>query len=145
MRGLCFASTLLFCSWAGPAVAHKPSDSYLRISSGGEQLTAQWDIALKDLEFLIGLDSDQNGEITWGELKSKRQAIAAHALSRLEVAAGGNACELRLTDLMVNQHSDGAYAVLLLESDCPRRRRSGERLLQPVVRRRPDAPRARAV
>jgi hypothetical protein len=28
----------------------------------------QWDIALRDLDFAIGLDTDADGEITWGEV-----------------------------------------------------------------------------
>jgi hypothetical protein len=110
---------LLLIGWSccSLAQAHKPSDSYLRIRSGEEQLSAQWDISLKDLELLIGLDSNRNGEITWGELKAHEQAIAAHALSRLHVTADGRECNLRLAKLMVAQHSDGSYAVLELESD----------------------------
>jgi hypothetical protein len=114
---------ILFCSVAAlcatPAFAHKPSDSYLTITGGGVQLSAEWDIALKDLEFLIGLDADQNGDITWGELKAQRQAIAAHALSRLRITADGQDCELHVVQLLVTRHSDGAYAVLALETNCP--------------------------
>ncbi len=112
---------LLLLAWllCARAFAHKPSDSYLRITGGGQRLSAQWDIALKDLEFLIGLDADRNGEITWGELKAQRQAIAAHALSRLRITADGHECDLRLTELLVTRHSDGSYAVLSLETDCP--------------------------
>ena len=113
--------SLLLLVWliCATASAHKPSDSYLRISGGGEHLTAEWDIALKDLEFLIGLDSNQNGEITWGELKAQRQAIAAHAFSRLHIAADGQSCNLQVVELLVTQHSDGAYAVLSLETNSP--------------------------
>jgi hypothetical protein len=102
-----------------PVHAHKPSDSYLTIIGGQSRLSAQWDIALKDLEMLVGLDADQNGQITWGELKARQQAIAAHALSRLTIEADGVPCELKLARLMVTRHSDGSYAVLLLESVCP--------------------------
>jgi hypothetical protein len=119
MAGIRWALVLLVWLWTSLALAHKPSDSYLRIASGEERLSAQWDISLKDLEFLIGLDANRDGEITWGEVKSQRQAIAAHALSRLHLTADGHACELQLADLLVTQHSDGAYAVLALESNCP--------------------------
>jgi hypothetical protein len=107
------------CSWSPLALAHKPSDSYLRIIGGKDQLSAQWDISLKDLEFLIGLDADRNGEITWGELKAQRQAIAAHALSRLHLSADGRECNLQVAELLVTHHSDGGYAVLALQTDCP--------------------------
>jgi hypothetical protein len=119
MSGLRATFVLVVLVLSTRADAHKPSDSYLRITGDGEQLTAEWDISLKDLEFLIGLDADQNGEITWGELKAQRQAIAAHALSRLHISADGRDCELQVAKLLVTQHSDGPYAVLALETDCP--------------------------
>jgi len=119
VRGADLLWLLLTCLLSAPALAHKPSDSYLTITSGGEQLAAKWDIAIKDLEFVIGLDADQNGEITWGELKIQRQEIAAHALSRLHVTADSRNCKLSVTELLVTQHSDGAYAVLMLQADCP--------------------------
>jgi hypothetical protein len=30
-------------------------------------VTGRWDIALRDLDFALGLDADGDGEITWGE------------------------------------------------------------------------------
>ena len=112
---------LLLFAWScgSLALAHKPSDSYLRIRGGEQQLSIQWDIALKDLEFLIGLDANRDGEIIWGELKARQQAVVAHALSRLHITADGRECELQLAKLLVNQHSDGSYAVLELASDGP--------------------------
>lgn len=106
-------------SLSGLARAHKPSDSYLRLHGGEETLTAEWDIALKDLELLVGLDANQDGEITWGELKSQRDAIVAHALSRLQLEYAGETCDLEVVDLLVNQHSDGTYALLRLATNCP--------------------------
>ena len=101
------------------SLAHKPSDSYLNIDASGKRLTAEWEIGLRDLEMLIGLDSDQNGEITWRELKDHRLAISAHALSRLQITAAGRPCGLEVSDLRVTRHSDGSYAALMLKSDCP--------------------------
>ena len=101
------------------AVAHKPSDSYLRFDATGELLAIQWDISLRDLELLIGLDADQDGQITWGEVKHQRSAIEAHALSQLRIKADHRTCLVRPTSLMINRHSDGAYVVLALETDCP--------------------------
>ncbi len=110
---------LLVCLLVTSVQAHKPSDSYLTITGGGEQLTVKWDIALKDLEYVLGLDADQDGEITWGELQAKRQAITAHALSRLQINADGQNCNLQVDDLLVTRHSDGSYAVLTMRTGCP--------------------------
>ncbi len=53
------------------AHAHKPSDSYLTLKVDGERIDGQWDIALRDLDYAISLDANQDGEITWGEVKAK--------------------------------------------------------------------------
>ena len=99
------------------ALAHKPSDSYLKITTDGPYLTIQWDIALKDLDFQLGLDTNQNGEITWGEVKSRRSAIEAYALSHLDMTVADQPVVLRLSDLMIARHSDGAYAALMIETE----------------------------
>ncbi len=104
--------TLLLMLTVAAAHAHKPSDSYLTVKAEGGQIEGQWDIALRDLEHAIGLDADGNGEITWGELSARHSDVASYALARLQIAAGAAACTLRVTDHLVDQHSDGAYAVI---------------------------------
>jgi hypothetical protein len=105
---------------AGPARAHKPSDSYLSliVTDPAAPIAGRWDIALRDLDFALGLDADGNGEITWGEVRVRHDAIAAYALARLAVEADGRACALKAGAQQVDQHSDGAYTVLNFTLDC---------------------------
>jgi hypothetical protein len=119
---LLLLASLLTVAAAGPARAHKPSDSYLSLSIAdtAAPLAGRWDIALRDLDFAIGLDADGNGEITWGEVRVRHDAIAAYALARLAVEADGRACTLKAGAQQVDQHSDGAYTVLNFAVDCPR-------------------------
>jgi hypothetical protein len=111
----CLLAALLL---SAPAWAHKPSDSYLTLEVRQARVEGQWDIALRDLEMAIGLDQDGNGELTWNEVRSRHDAIAAYALARLKLASGGSACPLRVTEHLLDEHSDGAYAVLRLHADC---------------------------
>ena len=104
---------------AGLAHAHKPSDSYLAIHSDGRTLRGQWDIALRDLEYAVGLDADGDGAITWGELKAKQAEVDAYVLARLVLRADGAVCSLRPDEHLVDDHSDGAYAVLRFAAQCP--------------------------
>lgn len=100
------------------AHAHKPSDSYLALSVERGRIVGQWDIAVRDLEVAIGLDADGDGEITWGELKAKHADIASYALARLGLGADSRTCPLTPTGHLVDNHSDGAYAVLRFETNC---------------------------
>ena len=95
-----------------PAHAHKASDAYLTLKTQSGAFTAQWDLALRDLEAAIGLDLDDDGRITWGELKSRQSAVVSYAFSRLQLWSGGFRRDLTLTEFLVDHHSDGAYAVL---------------------------------
>ena len=101
-----------------PAMAHKASDSYLVLQVNGREVAGQWDVALRDIDFAIGLDANGDGDITWGEVQARHADIAAWALGRLELERGG-ACSLQAAELLVDNHTDGAYAVLRLTGTCP--------------------------
>jgi len=116
MRQFVVAWVLLVCQMT--AWAHKASDSYLVIDVKGNTVTAQWDIALRDIDFALGLDRDGNAEITWGELRARQSDVAVWALSRLALTRNGN-CPLQVSGLQVDEHTDGGYAVLHLSGVCP--------------------------
>ena len=110
---------LLLCGWLAPAQAHKPSDSYLSLAVHGQQVEGQWDIALRDLDFAIGLDGNGDGALTWDEIRARHAAIAAYALQRLQVASDQGVCPLKAVEQLIDSHTDGAYNVLRFRADCP--------------------------
>lgn len=112
---------LLVIAWllfSLPAWAHKPSDSYLSLSVQHDHVEGQWDIALRDLADAIGLDSDGNGELTWGEVRNKHGEIEAYALSRLALSADHQTCATQVLDQLIDHHTDGTYSVLRFRADC---------------------------
>jgi hypothetical protein len=117
-RWLALALTLLLHA---AALAHKPSDSYLTIrgTAGSDDLAVRWDIALRDLDYVLELDRDGNGALTWGEVRQRADDIARYATGHLELAAGDRPCRWETAaPLMLDRHSDGTYAVLTLAARC---------------------------
>ena len=112
--GALFAVLLL----ALPAAAHKASDSYLALAVEGKKVTAQWDLALRDLADPLALDADGDGKITWGELRARQSEVASWALAHLAVSAEGKPCAPGPVQLLVDSHSDGTYAVLRFAMQC---------------------------
>lgn len=104
--------------WCIVAQAHKPSDSYLNLRSDGGLVQGQWDIALRDLEDAIGLDVNDDGSITWGELRARQTEVYAYALSRLRISADRQECHPEAEGLLVTEHTDGRYAVLRFSANC---------------------------
>ncbi len=111
--------TILVFFIGTPAWAHKPSDSYLSLDIQGAEVSGQWDIALRDLDYALGLDRDNDGAITWGEVRSRHDDITAYALAHLKLEAGGTVCSTAARDQLIDHHSDGAYTVLRLTASCP--------------------------
>jgi hypothetical protein len=109
---------ILLCLGLPCAHAHKPSDSYLMLSVEGNTISGQWDIALRDLDFALGLDVNGDAEITWGEVRAKHAEIAAYAMSHLQLANQGHACPAHVIEHLIDDHTDGAYAVLRFKAEC---------------------------
>jgi len=103
------------------AQAHKASDAYLQLQrTGATTLSLRWDIALRDLDAALDLDTDGDSAITWGEVKAARPAIDTYALSHLQLNAGQ--CVFVPTasgDAPLEARVDGSYLVLRLQTDCP--------------------------
>lgn len=99
------------------AYAHQTSDSYLRMRVADGGMTGQWFLALHDLEFAVGLDGNEDGAITWGELKARREAVVKYAGERLTIGQSGKAIPIRFAaELQVDHLNNGGYAVLNIES-----------------------------
>jgi hypothetical protein len=121
-RALLALLALLLALCAPAARAHKPSDSYLSITVHDDgTLDGRWDIALRDLDYAIGLDADGDGALTWGEVRRRHADIAGYALARLAVRAGDAACTLAPGAQQLDAHTDGTYTVIPLRISCPQR------------------------
>jgi hypothetical protein len=115
---LLFVALLMF---QAPAWAHKPSDSYLtlRATAGSADIAVRWDIALRDLDYVLQLDRNGNGEISWGEVRQRSEDITRLATSRLQLSSADQPCNwATASPLMLDKHSDGTYAVLSLTAQC---------------------------
>jgi hypothetical protein len=112
------AALLALMLMCAPALAHKASDAYLTIERDGGALRGRWDIALRDLDNALRLDVDGDGDITWGEVRTREPDIASYALPRLRLSSGGERCGLAVSAYEIDTHTDGTYAVLRLSGRC---------------------------
>jgi hypothetical protein len=104
-----------------PVHAHKPSDSYLTLRAEANSIAIRWDVALRDLDYVLQLDRDGNGELTWGEVRQRGDDIQKLAIAGLALSSAGQACPVQAGGpLMLDRHSDGTYAVLTLHAPCAR-------------------------
>jgi hypothetical protein len=103
---------------ATTAFAHKGSDSYWTLRADGAEVTGRIDVALRDLDALLGLDTNGDGQLTWGEVKAKEPALRAVLTSALTITQQAP-CPLELGAFRVISHSDGAYLAVPTTARCP--------------------------
>lgn len=105
---------------AGVADAHTVSNAYLtlNVAPGSQQIKGQWDVGLRDLQFVLEIDDNGDGKITWGELRKHQAQIAKYAYSHLKFSSAGKVCQIDPTQQLVDHHADGGYDVLLFDVDC---------------------------
>ncbi len=97
-----------------PALAHKASDAYLQLEGGGGPTTLRIDVALRDLDVALDLDSDGDGALTWGEIKSAWPSIESYLLTHVELTG----CPLKPAGRALERRIDGVYAALTFDSSC---------------------------
>jgi hypothetical protein len=119
---------MLACAAFSPAQPHSASDAYLTLSADAKNpdvLHGQWDIALRDLDFLMGLDDNGDGKVSWGEVRQHLPAIERYAYGRLAFGSANAACKIAPVRQQIDDHADGAYVVLFFDVTCGRAESAG--------------------
>lgn len=115
---LTIGAAALCCLLGSPALAHKPSDSYLTLRDESGGLSGHWDIALRDLDRTFVLDENGDGSLTWGELQKQVENLTESVFRKLTIARGSNPCSWTHGELELVEHSDGPYARLPFTATC---------------------------
>jgi hypothetical protein len=122
MRWRCLPLVLGVAAFS-PAHSHSASDAYLTLTADAQNpglLHGQWDIALRDLDFLLALDDNGDGKVSWGEVRRHLPDIERYAYGRLAFRSGDAACPVTPVRQQIDDHADGAYVVLMFDVTCNR-------------------------
>ncbi len=103
---------------AGAAWAHSSSNSYLTLSMPSGQLTLRADLHVRDLDLVFDLDHNRDGQVTWGETRSRSAELSAWLTQGIALSAAGQRCTLGEGDLQVSEHADGLYLSALWTPLC---------------------------
>lgn len=122
-RVLLFAVLLV---WCGATNAHIASNGFLTLNVAGSNVAGTIELAMRDAELAIGLDSNRDGRVTWGEARSRQRDLELYVRSKLSVsdgashaaAGGASGCSMEFAPLEVNDRVDGNYLWLPFTATC---------------------------
>ncbi|MEW6303812.1 MAG: HupE/UreJ family protein [Verrucomicrobiota bacterium] len=110
-----WCAALLWLVLAVGVQAHQPGLSYLNLKVETDGIAGVLDASLRDLEFTVKLDQDDNGSVTYEELLSRQPAIAGYVLKHLKISGDGQVGQIHVTEHVVASDADGVYARVLFE------------------------------
>ena len=108
---------LVVLGWLGCACAawaHKASDAYVQLSASGSGMELRVDMALRDLDAVLDIDADGDGQLTWSEVKAAWPAVDSYVAATVQV----DGCALGEPKRSLERRSDGVYAALAFNSGC---------------------------
>ncbi len=113
LAALAFASALC----APPnAQAHASSQAYLSLRGDAQHAQLRVDVALRDLDAALDLDTDGDAQITWGEVRQARAAIQRYIAQG--VALSNCPAPLMPEAFQLEERGDGVYAAVTFNSPC---------------------------
>ena len=101
MRRSVVLLTLIWGLWIPAARAHRLSDALLRWTVTSEGLRGRLDLPIRDLALRVPLDTNGDGQVTWGELQEHFGSWRAVVQEELRLQAGGRSLDFAVEDLRV--------------------------------------------
>jgi hypothetical protein len=109
---------LLCMLLATTAHAHIASNGFLTINVDGTRMSGSVEFAMRDAELAVGLDSNRDGTITWGEVRSHQRDLELYVRSKLRIGDGTARCAEEFSSVEINERVDGNYVWLPFTAAC---------------------------
>jgi hypothetical protein len=110
---------LLLLGTATTTQAHVASNSFLTLKVEGAGLNGTLELAVRDAEIAVGLDSNHDGKVTWGEVRAAQGALVVYLREHLQLSEREGGCALQFGAVQVNERVDGNYLWQPFTATCP--------------------------
>ncbi len=108
---------LLLLVVAPEVQAHRSSDAWLQLTVTNRSVTLQLDLALKDLEGVLGLDTSDDGKLTWADLRRREPDLNDYVTRRLTLTNASERLILVPEPLRLVNHEEVVCASLLFTTE----------------------------
>jgi hypothetical protein len=104
-----------------PAFSHAASTSFLILDlpAGDKPVAVRWDLSLHDIVWVVFIDADYDGNVTWQEIQDAKPALTSALLAQLSVQRGGAPCDLRIVDFALAVRSEQNFLSVAMQAACP--------------------------
>lgn len=119
MKPIATAAALLLLGAATSVQAHVASNSFLTMRVEGARVDGALELAVRDAEIAVGLDSNHDGSVTWGEVRAAQGVLVLYLREHLQLSGPEGPCALQFGAVKVNGRVDGNYLWQPFTAVCP--------------------------
>lgn len=95
-----------------PTWAHGDSDASLHLTIETSGIRGRWEVAVRDLDFHVGLDADDDGRLSRDEWEARQPHATRYFLDRIRLVAENQPLDLVPTGWTTSSGSEGSLAQL---------------------------------
>jgi HupE / UreJ protein len=101
------------------AQAHVASNSFLGMRVEGAGVDGTLELAVRDAELAVGLDSNHDNTVTWGEVRAAQGALVIYLSQHFQLSGPEGRCALRFGAVQIHERIDGNYLWQPFTAQCP--------------------------
>ncbi|MFO1460130.1 MAG: HupE/UreJ family protein [Verrucomicrobiota bacterium] len=96
--------------------AHSSSTSLLHLDRADDALHARIEVPLRDLDEQLGLDANDDGVLTWGEIRQRERDLSNYIRQRLVFETHHGVIPVNFAPIQVSRHQGEAFVSVDLEA-----------------------------
>jgi hypothetical protein len=85
----------------------------------GARVDGTLELAVRDAEIAVGLDSNRHSTVTWGEVRAAHGALMLYLRQHLQLSGPQGPCALQFGAVQINERVDGNYLWQRFTAVCP--------------------------
>ena len=98
--------------------AHSQSYGFLRATVHDNHVSGQVELAVRDLDLAYALDTDGDGNVTWGELRKRESELASVVLRGISIGPANAPCDLVPGAIAIDSRGGENYAIFPFTGAC---------------------------
>ena len=114
-----FIVFFIVASFSFPTISHELSNGYLTLKNdSGETLSGELLLKPKDIGQAAGLDTNNDGNLTWGEVRTNHNLVNGYIQNHLIIRGSGTRCTVSLASPSIRDISAESLLVYPLSVNC---------------------------
>jgi len=101
-----------------PVYSHTTSTSYLNLDLNKTSITGTWQVTVKDIHLVLGLDINNDSKLIWSEIINQKYRILEELNKSIKISSNSNICRIHTRKIKIDRRSTNVFLIIPFETNC---------------------------